>query len=482
METAADGLTDGDAGAKKVSGATVQPSPAPARAGKGPSWILKRGHALSYAGLFLFTAVLYFRPYELFPALSSFNNMAFVLAVATLLVFFPTQLVLEGTLTARPREVNLLLLLCLVALLSVPLAIDPGVAWDMFSGNFIKAILMFIVMVNVVRTQRRLKTLILLALAVSLFLSAGALNDYSSGKMVVEGYRVAGRIGGLFDNPNDLALHLVTMIPVSIALLLSARGLIGKLGYGVCTALMLAAITVTFSRGGFLGLVAASIFLAWKLGRRNRFGVVIVMLAAGMFFLVLAPGNFPVRVLSIFIPSLDPVGSSGARQQLLIKSVLVALRHPLLGVGMGNFPIVSIHDQVSHNAYTQVASEMGLAALAFYVLFILSPLKRLREIEGQTYEARRATRFYYYFSVGLQASLVGYMVSSFFASVAYLWYVYYLVGYAVCLRRMYEAEHGLLKEPAGVGAQTKAGRARRAAGGRAEVFAEPEAEGGFAAK
>jgi O-antigen ligase len=197
---------------------------------------------------------------------------------------------------------------------------------------------------------------------------------------------------------------------------------------------------------------------------------------------VLAPGNFPVRVLSIFIPSLDPVGSSGARQQLLIKSVLVALRHPLLGVGMGNFPIVSIHDQVSHNAYTQVASEMGLAALAFYVLFILSPLRRLREIEGQTYEARRASRFYYYFSVGLQASLVGYMVSSFFASVAYLWYVYYLVGYAVCLRRMYEAEHGLLKEPAGVGAQAEAGRARRAARGRAEVFAEPEAEGGFAAK
>jgi hypothetical protein len=34
------------------------------------------------------------------------------------------------------------------------------------------------------------------------------------------------------------------------------------------------------------------------------------------------------------------------------------------------------------------------------------------------------------------------MVSSFFLSVAYLWYVYYLVGFAVCLRRLYEAETG----------------------------------------
>lgn len=478
-EAAGDGLTDSHAGAR-VGGANDQLPPAPARAGSAPNWVLKRGHMLSYLGLFLFTAVLYFRPYELIPALSSFNNMAFVLAVATLLVFFPTQLALEGTLTARPREVNLLLLLCLVALLSIPLAIDPGVAWDMFSGNFIKAILMFIVMVNVVRTPRRLKALILLALAVSLFLSVGALKDYYSGNVIIEGYRVAGRIGGLFDNPNDLALHLATMIPIAVALLLSARGVMGKLTYGVCAALMLAAITVTFSRGGFLGLVAASTFLAWKLGRRNRFVVVVIMLVAAILFLALAPGNFSVRILSIFIPGLDPVGSSGARQQLLIKSVLVALRHPLLGVGMGNFPIVSIHDQVTHNAYTQVASEMGAAALAFYVLLIVSPLRRLREIEDQTYEARRASRFYY-LSVGLQASLVGYMVSSFFASVAYLWYVYYLVGYAVCLRRMYEAEHGLLKEPTVSGAEQGAERTPEARG-RAEVFPEPKAEGRLVAE
>jgi hypothetical protein len=31
------------------------------------------------------------------------------------------------------------------------------------------------------------------------------------------------------------------------------------------------------------------------------------------------------------------------------------------------------------------------------------------------------------------------MVSSFFASVAYQFYVYYLVGYAVCLRQLHEA-------------------------------------------
>jgi hypothetical protein len=30
------------------------------------------------------------------------------------------------------------------------------------------------------------------------------------------------------------------------------------------------------------------------------------------------------------------------------------------------------------------------------------------------------------------------MITSFFLSVAYVWNVYYIVGYAVCLRRLYE--------------------------------------------
>ncbi len=39
--------------------------------------------------------------------------------------------------------------------------------------------------------------------------------------------------------------------------------------------------------------------------------------------------------------------------------------------------------------------------------------------------------------MGLQASFVGYMVSSFFLSVAFDWHIYYLVGYAIALRRLY---------------------------------------------
>jgi O-antigen ligase len=109
---------------------------------------------------------------------------------------------------------------------------------------------------------------------------------------------------------------------------------------------------------------------------------------------------------------------------------------------MGNYaPEMSYRGLVTHNSYTQVAAEMGMAALACYTMFIVTPLKKLGQISRETFEARRNSH-YYYLAVGLQAALVGYMVCSFFASVVYLWYVYYLVAYAVCLRRLYESETG----------------------------------------
>src|SRR5262245_32034238 len=67
---------------------------------------LKRGHTLSFIGLFLFTTMVYFRPYELSAFLSWTSNAAFVIALLTVLIFVPTQLGLENTITTRPIELK----------------------------------------------------------------------------------------------------------------------------------------------------------------------------------------------------------------------------------------------------------------------------------------------------------------------------------------------------------------------------------------
>ncbi len=403
-------------------------------------WRLKRGHGLSYAGLVLFTIVLYARPAELYPSPLT-ASLALIIALVTIAFFIPTQLSLEGSLTARPLEVNLVLLFCLTALLSIPLAINPPIAWQEFNGTFIRCIVMFVVIVNVVRTEARLKGLLLIALAAGLWLSVEAINDYRLGLMTVEGYRVGGRGGGIFGNSNDMALFLVTFVPITIALLLSSRSRVRKFLFGGCAVLMVAGIVLTYSRSGFIGLLVALTFFAWKAGRRHRLALMAVGFVIVALFMAVVP-SYALRLASILVPSLDPVGSSEARSGELFRSLYIALRHPILGIGMGNYAAEMSHRAlVTHNSYTQVAAEMGMAALACYMMFIVTPLRKLGQIARETFDVKANSHFYY-LAVGLQASLLGYLVCSFFASVAYLWYIYYLVGYAVCLRRIYESETG----------------------------------------
>jgi O-antigen ligase len=299
-------------------------------------------------------------------------------------------------------------------------------------------------MVNVIRTRRRLMAMMWLSLSIGAVLSYMALGMYQRGEMNVEGYRVGGGIGGMFENPNEMSVHLIMMIPLAITLALANRGLLWKIVYLTIAVLMLAANLITFSRGGFIGLLAASAFLAWKLGRKNRFAVMLASGTVAGLVMLLAPGGFGLRILSIFIPGLDPVGSSDQRRELLERSIIVSLRNPW-GIGIGNFPIVGIRNLVSHNAYTQVSAELGVLGLAAYLIFILSPFRKLAAIE-RTLLARNEYDWFYYLSIGLQASLVAYLVSSFFASIAYNWFIYYLIAYAVAFRRVYQLEKGLNEE------------------------------------
>jgi len=402
---------------------------------------LKRGHILSFAALFFFTIVLYGRPAEFYPSVWT-NSLALIVGVVTLLFFAVTQVTLEGNLTARPSEVNLVFLFMLTGLLSIPLAIDPAIAWSEFGGTFVRGILIFVVIVNVIRTEARLKALLLLAVVTALVLSVQAINDYRLGLMTVEGYRAAGRGKGIFGNTNDMALYLVTMLPISVALFFGSKQPLKKAIHAGCAAMMIFGTLLSYSRGAFIGVLVAFVFFALRIGRRSKFEIAILLVVASAAMILLAPSGYGDRLLSIIMPGMDSNGSADTRRGELFRSIYVALRHPLLGIGMGNYqPNMSYKGLVTHNSYTQVAAEMGMTALVLYTAFIVRPLRKLASIARETFADRKDSHFYY-LALGLQASLLVYMVSSFFLSVAYAWNIYYLVGYAVCFRRIYESSTG----------------------------------------
>jgi putative inorganic carbon (HCO3(-)) transporter len=398
-------------------------------------WSALPGHSLTFVGLLLFTFTLYFRPYELIPALSGLNSIALILAIVTLLVYLPTQFTLEGTITALPVEVKCILFIAFWALLTMPIAGSPSVAWEKFNEQFIKVVIIFVVMVNVLRTKKRMVWLMWLGIAIGVMLSYEAINLYREGVFEIEGYRVKVDFGGMFGNPNDMAVHLVVFVPISAALGFASRNLVAKIIYFLSTAIMIGGITVTQSRGGFLGLLVSASVMAWKMGRKNRLKVILISTIVVIVFINIAPGNYGRRILSIFIPSLDPVKSSDQRKTLLIQSIWVTLRNPA-GIGIGNFPIVGSRNLETHNAFTQVSAELGWLAFIAYMTLLVSPLRKLRKLERLVLGSSE-NRSLYFLTIGVYASIVGYMVSSFFGPVAYNWYVYYPIAYAICLRRIY---------------------------------------------
>jgi Na+/H+ antiporter NhaD/arsenite permease-like protein len=124
---------------------------------------------------------------------------------------------------------------------------------------------------------------------------------------------------------------------------------------------------------------------------------------------------------------------------------------------MGNFHIYSIHEQVAHNSYLEIAAELGIAGLAAYLLLIFTPLRSLRRIQRERAiqaagfarndpEASRS-REIHYLSIALQGVLFAYIVCSFFGSIQYQWFLYYPVAYAIALRRIHESERAASNVP-----------------------------------
>ena len=417
----------------------------------------RSSHRIAFAGLYLFTLLLYIRPNELFPEVLGTFPLSRIVAVVAVLAYLGAKPGSGEPLTIVPLELKLLSVIALLGILFAPLAAAPSDSFDMLVDMFIKVIIIFVLMINVVTTRDRLRSMMNLVVVCGTIFACLAIKSYLAGDFTliekkdvgVVGLRIMGAVGGFFGNPNDLATSLDLLLPLAVALALTNRG-IKRAIYFACAGVLVAGVIVTFSRGGFLGLAALGAVLLWKAGRQNR--VMTSLAFAAMFgvFVLMMPGGYAGRITSMFNVGEDPTGSSQARRDLLDRAVNVAAHHPIIGIGMGNFHIYSIHEQVAHNSYLEIAAELGLAGLVAYLLLIFAPLRSLRRIESETAHSDSRVRFddpgerrrreMHYFSIALQGVVFAYIVCSFFGSIQYQWFLYYPVAYAIALRCIHRTE------------------------------------------
>jgi hypothetical protein len=390
-------------------------------------------HSAAYAGLILFTVLLYARPNDLLP-IGTFPILK-IMTIGTLAVFFVERLLQGGPLSVMPRPFKYLLTLAGLTILSIPFGLDPSNSFTAFTDVFLKTLLVFLLMINVVTSFRRLRLMMEVTVLSGAFVAVISLSDFIQGRNLVEWYRASGGVGGIFGNPNDLALAMNVLLPVAIGLALSRPSLFSKLVNVICAALLAMTSVVTYSRAGFLSMVVAGAFFLVKVRRVYPAAWAIGALAGGIL-LVSSPG----RVFTLFASGGNDLAASSAnaRWELIKRSIVVAGANPIrwtFGVGIGNFGIVSVHDQVNHNTFLEVFNEVGLPAMICFVVFLYSVFK-ITGLISQRYRTARGYRQVWLTATTIQTSLVAYAVGSLFASVAFTWYVYYPAAFAVCLHQI----------------------------------------------
>jgi O-antigen ligase len=203
------------------------------------------------------------------------------------------------------------------------------------------------------------------------------------------------------------------------------------------------------------------------LGGRVKRGLGVAIVVASILAVPLLPSSFWARMASITQPSEDDTGSREARRRVMGEAWQVFVERPLTGVGAGQFknfnpPWRQERWREAHNVWLQVASETGIFGLIAFAFLVLRGLTvafgdalsasgpasprpfrnaRLRPAAwpprarpgpaangAETHPRTVATPF---LATAAAASLAGWFACALFASVAYNWTFYYVLGIAV---------------------------------------------------
>jgi O-antigen ligase len=357
-------------------------------------------------------------------------------------------------LVARPRETPFLLrehpvpavaAITLVALgFSSMLWADDSARASEAAIRLLQVVLLYFIVFSAVRGPRELR---LLTWAFVL----GAASAGFVGLATGEGFAETDRLSGGIQDPNFLAASQVAAAAVAAFLAFSpslAPGLrlVALAAAGIC----LLALFQTQSRGGVIALATMLVVSIAIAGRARVRAVVMTLIVAGFavtYFAVFATLEARERVTSDYTE-----GGGAGRYDSWSIAWNIAGDHPVLGVGLANFPTEQLEytaqsipielvgqiletTTVVHNSYLETLAELGPLGLAALLVAVAAPLAlALRALRRERSPSEETEMLIRGFATALTALLVAY----FFLSGEYekqLWLLAALTAAAAAVSR-----------------------------------------------
>ena len=324
-------------------------------------------------------AALWCIPYELWN-----NAYSFMTGILLLLLFYAGSMR-----TGRRLDVKRIGFYPTVMLLSVVLAVvfsyAPGLS-ARFLVYHVSAALLVVITVSAVRNAADLKRLCAGATVCVAGTGAYGIVQRIQGVKVNPSYvdlkvnaGMPGRVYSIFDNPNTFAQVLLLLLPLVLALMLTAKHWQWKV---ICAGIFCVggmAMAMTYSRASWVGLACAMavfVFL-WKPK----------LIPAFLVLCVLAVPLLPTTVLNRILTITNTSDSSTSSRVPLYQAALAVIRRsPVTGAGLGTAATQAYIQNLnlyhgkapfvhSHDFYLEVWIQMGILGVVGFVGSMLWNIK-----------------------------------------------------------------------------------------------------------
>jgi len=378
---------------------------------------------------------------------------------------FPFAALVAGTtllsmaFTKQPKRlpfrpvVVMLILFFLWYTLTTLFALQPEIAWTEWN-RVTKTLFMALISMMVLNTERDVKEFAwVVGLSLGFYGFKGGLFTLASGGS----YHVLGPAGSYITDNNDLAMALITALPIIWYLYLQAEK--KWLRRGLLAVSLLTGISVvgSYSRGALLGGIAM-LFLLWLKSRKKLATGLVVLLLVPIVYAVM-PEQWFARMSTIGDATQD--ASAMGRINAWLFAINVAKEH-FLGGGFVVFtrPMFLIYApdpldfHAAHSIYFQVLGEHGPVGLAIYLLLmVLSWRTGTRIIKFC--KNRPDLKWAGDLAAMAQVSIVGYAAGGAFLSLAYYDLFYDIIVLLVTLEKLLflSSNSAKSKFPASINAQ-----------------------------
>lgn len=362
---------------------------------------------------------------------------------------------------------------CVAGILSLPAAVDLDRALGGLAALAKNGIVLVLVVILIQRGAT-LRRVVWTLLAAGLLMGTFSVHQYMTGNSGFDYWGLAlepghfasptgavHRVVGPIGDPNRYGLILLVLIPFAIDRIAGSRRPVPRIlalaTLGVCSM----SIVFTHSRGAFVALVGmlASLVVI----RRPRPRYVVAALVVAAMLSPLLPSSYIQRIQTLAVAITRPQETIGfedfsmrGRLSENLAAVQMFLDHPLVGVGLNNYPVryqdysqeilldPRSTERATHNLYLETAAETGIVGLLalgvlLWVVFrgILVARRTLREPELA--EIRGMVD-------AVAIGLLGFLAGSLFLHAAHARYFWLLAGIALALPRVAASELAALRQ------------------------------------